>query len=202
MIKRLSVILLLFISVQTFSQNLDVRILNTINTSQTQSADKFFKFASNSNNAVIVGIPLGMGIAGLINHDEKLFNNACFIVEASAVNVALTYALKYSINRERPFDKYSYILKKSDGGGPSFPSGHTSGAFATATSLSMAYPKWYIIVPSFAWAGTVAYSRMYLGVHYPSDVLGGMITGAGSAYLSNKLNKWINKHYNKKYVQY
>jgi membrane-associated phospholipid phosphatase len=51
-------------------------------------------------------------------------------------------------------------------------------AFALATSLSLSYPKCYIIVPSFAWASSVGYSRMDLGVHYPSDVLAGAIVGA------------------------
>ncbi|HEU4788615.1 MAG TPA: phosphatase PAP2 family protein, partial [Flavobacterium sp.] len=51
----------------------------------------------------------------------------------------------------------------------------------------------YVIAPSFLWAGAVGYSRMYLGVHYPTDVLAGAIVGSGSAFLCYKLNKWINK---------
>ncbi|MDO9339524.1 MAG: phosphatase PAP2 family protein, partial [Bacteroidales bacterium] len=54
---------------------------------------------------------------------------------------------------------------------------------------TLAYPKWYIIVPSYTWASTVAYSRMDLGVHYPSDVLIGALVGAGSAYLTYKINQ-------------
>jgi membrane-associated phospholipid phosphatase len=42
---------------------------------------------------------------------------------------------------------------------------------------------------------------MQLGVHYPGDVLGGIITGAGSAYLTYKLNQWINKSHAKKLKQ-
>lgn len=78
------------------------------------------------------------------------------------------------------------------------PSGHTSTAFATATSLSLAYPKWYVVAPSFVWAGAIGYSRMHLGVHYPSDVLAGAIVGSGSAYLTYKANQWINKKRKKK----
>jgi membrane-associated phospholipid phosphatase len=66
-------------------------------------------------------------------------------------------------------------------------------AFATATSLSLAYPKWYVIVPSFAYAGTVAYSRMHLGVHYPSDVAAGAVIGAGCAYLTFLIGKALQK---------
>lgn len=194
MTTKLLVLLLIIIPVSSYSQNIDIQILRSIN-SLSNHGDKFFKFVSNSNNGVILGVPLTMGIVGLINDDDKMFRNACVIVAADAINLGFTYALKYSVNRTRPFVTYPDIIKKSDGGGPSFPSGHTSGAFATATALSLEYPKWYVIVPSYLWAGAVGYSRLDLGVHYPSDVLGGIVVGAGSAYLSYKANKWLTNHY-------
>lgn len=194
MTNKLLVLLFLTIPFSSYSQNLDIRILRSIN-SPANHGDQFFQFVSNTNNVVIIGVPLTMGIVGLINNDDKTFRNACVIVGADAINLVFTYALKYSVNRTRPFITYPDIVKKSDGGGPSFPSGHTSGAFATATILSLEYPKWYVIAPSFLWAGTVGYSRLYLGVHYPSDVLGAMVVGAGSAYLSYKANNWLTKHY-------
>ncbi|MCX6255284.1 MAG: phosphatase PAP2 family protein [Bacteroidia bacterium] len=198
MTKRLFVLLLLFLPVSLFSQNMDIRILRSLNSSQTLSSDKFFQFVSNSDAYLVVGIPVGMGIAGLIQHDNQLFRNACVTLAATVVCVGITNAMKYSINRERPFVTYSDITRKSFGGSPSFPSGHTSSAFATATSLSLAYPKWYIIVPTFTWASTVAYSRMDLGVHYPSDVFVGALVGAGSAYFSYAINKKLNKNSRKK----
>lgn len=74
---------------------------------------------------------------------------------------------------------------------PSFPSAHTSFSFSLATSVSLAYPEWYVIAPAYLWAGAVGYSRMHLGVHYPSDVLVGAVIGAGSTYLSYRLNDWM-----------
>ena len=66
----------------------------------------------------------------------------------------------------------------------SFPSGHTSMAFCTATSLSLLYPYWYVVVPSMLWATSVGFSRLYLGVHYPTDVLTGALLGAGVAWVA------------------
>lgn len=149
---------------------------------------------SNSDAYIVFGIPAGMGAVGLIKNDDKLFRNACVTVAASVVNLGITAALKYSIDRDRPFVTWPDITKKSEAGSPSFPSGHTSSAFATATSISLAYPKWYIIAPGYVWAGTVAYSRMDLGVHYPSDVLIGALVGAGSAYLTYRINLILRKH--------
>ena len=199
MIKTLVAILLFITPFKIFSQNLDIRILRSINSPTTKTSDNFFKFVSNSNTEVILAVPVTLGIAGLIEHDKKLIRNACLLVAADAINLGFTYAIKYSVNRKRPYETYPDILQKSDGGGPSFPSGHTSSAFATATYVSLTYPKWYIIAPSYLWAGTVGYSRLYLGVHYPSDVLGGMIIGAGSAFLTFKANKWLNNRYAKQH---
>lgn len=198
---RLLVILFLFISCSSYSQNVDIRLLRSVYSSKQLAADNFMKLVSDSNNGIVLGVPVSIGIAGLIKHDEKLINSACQIVVANAINLGVTYALKYSINRDRPFLTYPDIKNKANEGSPSFPSGHTSSAFATATMLSLNFPKWYVIVPSYLWAGTVGYSRIYLGVHYPGDVLGGIITGAGSAYLTYKLNKWLKKTHSMNHEQ-
>jgi membrane-associated phospholipid phosphatase len=189
MTKKLIILLFFLAPVQLFSQNIDIRLLRSINSPETLSSDKFFRFVSNSDVYIVAGIPAGMATAGLVKHNDKLLRNAVVTAGASILNFGITSAIKYSVNRDRPFVTYPDITKKSDAGSPSFPSGHTSDAFATATSVSLAYPKWYIIVPSYAWAGTVAYSRMDLGVHYPSDVLVGALVGAGSAYLTYKINQ-------------
>jgi membrane-associated phospholipid phosphatase len=177
------------------SQNLDIRLLRAIYSSETLPSDKFFRLASNSDTYAVIGTPVILGGLGLIRNDDNIFRNACVIMASTVINSGITTALKYSFHRDRPFVTYSDIVNKSDPDGLSFPSGHTSSAFATATSLSLAYPKWYIIVPSFAYAGTVAYSRLHLGVHYPSDVAAGALIGAGCAYLTYKVNKsLLNKH--------
>jgi membrane-associated phospholipid phosphatase len=172
-----------------FSQNPDIRILRALNSPEKLPSDNMFRFISNSNAWIVVIIPATMGTTGLLNHDKALFRNAEVVAAASLVNAGITAAMKYSINRTRPFITYPDIAKKSGAASPSFPSGHTSSAFATATSVSLAYPKWYIIAPMFSWAGAVGYSRMDLGVHYPSDVLAGAVIGAGSAWLTHYVNK-------------
>jgi membrane-associated phospholipid phosphatase len=188
-------ILFLFLVVcsdRGFTQNLDIRLLRSFYSPEPLSSDDFFRFTSSSEVYLLFGIPAGMAVAGLIKDDRDMLRNACVSIAAAAINSAVTNGLKYSINRDRPFVTYSDILKKAPAGSPSFPSGHTSSAFTTATSLSLAYPKWYVIVPSYSWACTVAYSRMHLGVHYPSDVLAGAVVGAGSAYLTFKINQKLN----------
>jgi membrane-associated phospholipid phosphatase len=57
----------------------------------------------------------------------------------------------------------------------------------------LAFPKWYVAIPAFSYAGAVGYSRLDLGVHYPSDVLAGALLGSGTAYLNWKINKALHK---------
>jgi len=186
-------ILLVFfsiISVVINAQNLDINILKAINNNRNKSLDKGFQFLSNSVSPISISTPILLYSAGIIHQNKTLKEKALYIGEATIAAAIISTSLKYSIDRERPFEKYpNEIEKASDAGSPSFPSGHTSSAFSTATSLSIAFPKWYVIVPSYAWASSVAYSRMHLGVHYPSDVLAGAIIGSGSAYLTYYLNK-------------
>jgi undecaprenyl-diphosphatase len=81
------------------------------------------------------------------------------------------WILKFLIQRERPFKTLSYILKLSEGGGYSFPSGHTTEAFAVAFALIFFTSDKYISYLVLIWAMLVAYSRIVLGVHFPSDIL-------------------------------
>ncbi|SEG24849.1 phosphatase PAP2 family protein [Flavobacterium urumqiense] len=180
------------------AQNADINILRDINVYRNTSLDPTFKIITNSAVPISVATPIIIYSVGLIKQDSTIKKQAIFIGETFLVSAFVTTALKHSIKRERPFDTYSDIDKATSAPGYSFPSGHTSTAFATATSLSMAYPKWYVIAPSFVWASAVGYSRMHLGVHYPTDVFAGALVGSGSAYITYRANKWLNKKRSKK----
>ena len=177
------------------AQNADIEILRKINISRNVQFDPTFKFISTTVTPVSIGAPLVIYGIGLIKQDSSLKKKGLFIGQSVLVSSFITVALKRTIKRERPFITYSDIENITEASSYSFPSGHTSNAFAAATSISMAFPKWYVIVPTFIWAGSVGYSRMHLGVHYPSDVLAGALVGSGSAYLSFEINKWLNKRY-------
>lgn len=188
----LSTFLLLFLS-NSFSQNADIKLLRDINLNRNKSLDPTFKFITHSITPVSIGVPAIVLSIGLIQKDSTIKNKGLYIAGATIMSGVLSSAMKLSIKRERPFKTYPDIEKETSGGSYSFPSGHTSSAFATATAFSLAFPKWYVVVPSYAWAGALGYSRMHLGVHYPSDVAAGAIIGAGSSFLSYKINKWLSK---------
>ena len=101
------------------------------------------------------------------------------------VVIVVTEALKYAIDRPRPCDVLPGVklLAPADCAAevdPAFPSGHASRIFAVAALLSLAF-KWSVRVGSFAVAILTGMSRIYLGVHWPSDVLGGAVLGVALA---------------------
>lgn len=85
--------------------------------------------------------------------------------------IITTQAIKYWAMRPRPFITHDTIIKLSSGGNPSFPSGHTAEAFAIMIPLFLLYRHHRFSWLFLLWAALVAYTRMALGVHYPSDVL-------------------------------
>lgn len=93
------------------------------------------------------------------------------------------------MGRKRPNEALAHVnTSHLDSADPySFPSGHSADAFAIATRLTLRYSKNpEVYIPAFVWAGLVGYGRFYFGLHYPSDVLGGALVGAGSSLLVYK----------------
>lgn len=187
------ILFFMIFAVSAISQNIDIDILRNINLNRNTHLDGFLKHVSNSAGPVAFGLPVIMFGLSYLMKDTLTRKRSLYIGSSVLTAVVITNILKYSIDRTRPFDTYSFIEKMTSGGSPSFPSGHTSDAFSLATALSIVYPKWYVVVPAYAWAVTVGYSRMALGVHYPGDVLAGALIGAGSAYLCFRGQLWLQK---------
>lgn len=170
------------VSAQSGLQRLDDQILIDLAESRTPAKTGFFMFLSKHNDVVNVGVPLGLLAGGIIADDKRMRQNALYVASSSAVNALVTMLIKKVVKRPRPFLANVKIQAVYQPSHYSFPSGHTSTSFTTATALSQAYPKWYVVVPSYLWAGSVSFSRLYLGVHYPTDVAAGALLGTGTAF--------------------
>lgn len=170
------------------SQNADIHWLRCISQTNNPGLDNAMKFTSSSVTPLMVAVPVGLFMYEHYRTDGNVRRS--YVVAASlATTGIIAFGLKYSVSRPRPYATYPDIIKKGNGGSKSFPSGHTSFAFSLATSVSLEYPKWYVIAPSYAWACAVGYSRMRLGMHYPSDVFAGAAIGAGCAWACWYLNR-------------
>ncbi len=105
--------------------------------------------------------------------------------------------LKHLVSRVRPWVDFPAIVPLVVEGDPlSFPSGHTSAAFAFALAFVRAWPRdWThskaVKVGVVVLAALMALSRLYVGVHYPTDVLGGFIVGDLAGLAGWGLSVWL-----------
>lgn len=153
------------------------------------------KVVSDALLPVVIGVPVTLSVLGHIDgigtqaERRKLSETGL----QSFVTMGITYGsvvvLKHLINRDRPFQAYPDCITnyRSDSDG-SFPSGHSAGSAALATTLSLRYPTWYVIGPSVAYALYTGFSRIHLGMHHLTDVVAGYALGSGVAVVVHLLS--------------
>ncbi|HEY1033331.1 MAG TPA: phosphatase PAP2 family protein [Flavipsychrobacter sp.] len=190
---RCCFLVLLLCSNTLQAQNTDINWLRSVHVGRNTSLDGAMNGITQSAYPVSFAIPAGMLLYGYISDKQQWRHNGWQTVAALGTATIIGYGMKYGIDRKRPYESYPDIVPYHYDTDPSFPSGHTSLAFATATSVSLQYPKWYVVAPAYLWAGAIGYSRMHLGMHYPSDVLAGAVLGAGSSFLAYKGQQWLLK---------
>ena len=95
---------------------------------------------------------------------------------AYGLELPLYKLLKSLIKRDRPCESLENVHKRiTPSDRFSFPSGHTAAAFVIVVLVGHFFP--WLVVPAILWASLVGFSRIYLGVHYPTDILAGMAVG-------------------------
>ena len=179
---------------------IEFQILDALQKIHTPVLDGVMCLITSLGNAGIIWILLT--IALLINpkirrtKEEtacRLFGESgrrsgCILLAALILDLILCNGiLKNLFHRVRPYDiRTSIELLVKRPVDYSFPSGHTAASFAAVAALYFAGAKkwWKITLPL---AILMAFSRMYLYVHYPTDVLGGMIVGCAAGYFGNRL---------------
>lgn len=160
----------MFVAIQQFDETILYFIQENL---KNPVMDRFMVFITTLGNAGFLWI----FVAFLLLSQKR--HQICGVPLICSVSLSMflgDHMLKPLFGRIRPCNLYPEIsLLISAPSSPSFPSGHTMVAFASATVIYHYYRKSGLL--AFVTAALIAFSRLYLFVHYPSDILGGIILG-------------------------
>ena len=178
-------------------EHLDHRLFFWVNNGlSTPLLDHLFWVVSALANGVALSVMVGVGLWYI---DRRMLKQHWgWMIVALLSGTLITQSIKYLLDRPRPLDAFAPLLQAGTVqlnvighhlNHRSFPSGHTQGAASVLTYLTLLYPRqWYWYASGLC---LVALSRVYLGAHFPSDVLAGAIIGGLCGALAWRLrSKW------------
>ena len=145
----------------------------------------FFDQVMNTISGKLIWVPLYLAILVFlgVKYKRKFLIILIFIILAATLSDQSSVIVKNIFHRLRPCHEPSllaivHLVKGECGGIYGFVSSHATNSFDVALlSLSFIKKRWYSI-SIILWAGIISYSRVYLGVHYPGDVIFGALLGS------------------------
>ncbi|MBZ4657896.1 MAG: hypothetical protein JG771_1032 [Methermicoccus sp.] len=133
-------------------------------------------------------------------YKEAILTLVLFLLVFGISDFVSSSIFKPLFHRFRPthypgFEQYIDIVRNYRGGMYGFVSGHACTSFGIATFISLLFRNKWVTITSILWAPINSYSRIYLGVHFISDIVAGAIVGAMIAFLFFELYKWVRRKY-------
>lgn len=142
---------------------------------------------------------LVLALAWILLHQNRrhaLLVLAMLVLSILVADQVSSGLIKHLVERLRPthdpsLESMVHVINGYRGGLYGFVSSHAANSFAVATLLALVMRHRVVTLSMFTWALLQCYSRVYLGVHYPGDILGGIIVGVLAGWLVWQLMRWI-----------
>lgn len=163
---------------------MEFEILHAIQSIRSEWLDNFMLYYTTLGDSGLIWLFLAMGLMAL--PATRFMGKVSMLSLLFEVGI-VTFALKPLIDRARPCTIEAIQNPVINGcfPDPSFPSGHTASAFAVAFAIFCCNKKWGSL--ALAAAALMGFSRLYLFVHFPSDVIAGAVIGSFCGYLAWRL---------------
>ena len=171
-----------------FIFNIDDKTIRFINDNmRSEFLDRVMRKISSAGNYGIIWFAVAFALIAMGGEKRRAGLLMIFSlgVEASVCNLII----KPSVKRVRPNDAHGMVISIDKPKDYSFPSGHTTASFAAGVVWFRTLPARWARVLALASAFLMGFSRLYVGVHYPTDVLAGAVMGTVCALLALWLGK-------------
>lgn len=146
---------------------------------------------------------LVLALAWILLHQNRrhaLLVLAMLVLSILVADQVSSGLIKHLVERLRPthdpsLESMVHVINGYRGGLYGFVSSHAANSFAIATLLALVMRHRVVTLSMFTWALLQCYSRVYLGVHYPGDILGGIVVGVLAGWMVWQLMRWIERRW-------
>lgn len=183
-----------------YLNDIDTEVLLAINGLHGTFQDAFWWLIS----AKWASVLLVLAFVWILLHQNRrhaLLTVAMLVLALVLADQISSGLIKHLVERLRPsqdpsLDNMIHIVNNYRGGKFGFVSSHAANSFAAATLIALIMRHRLVTISLFTWAMLQCYSRVYLGVHYPGDILGGMVVGILVGWLVWRLMRWLQRRFN------